>query len=528
MMAAVDVYFIALLPVVCIQCASSYIQFVVPGVTPAVSSSIHTSGGVYPYWPNKTVDGNFSQNFRACLHTAASSGITEAWLRIDLQAVRSIKSVKFWYRNDRADASTNTIRLLGYSIRGSTNSLLSDTKVCYSDNSGNLPTVIEAGCKVLARYIWFYQAQSQSGEVPILEICEVQVFGCKTGFYGDNCSKSCDHCVNNKYCDIDTGQCDDLGCALQHQPPSCIDCIPGFYGPRCEYHCNKFCKWDYCNKATGTCLYGCDSGYLSSHCNFTCPKGTFGQNCLKTCGNCLHNTTCNHENGTCPNGCDAGFKGQYCSTPCDDGTFGQDCRYRCSENCLNGEVCDRVDGHCDSCVTGFQRFSCVEKCRNRTFGENCSKQCGGCLNGTDCHHVSGQCYHGCDPGWYQTTYCNVICNNQTFGENCVHQCDGHCINDEPCNRRDGTCEQCSLGWAGKFCNTTAKSLSQTEKNNLVVTIGSVVGVLLILTIVIGVVSLYRKMHARKEMSENVDDINIYDLPYAKKGENDYDAISKQQ
>lgn len=61
-----------------------------------------------------------------------------------------------------------------------------------------------------------------------------------------------------------------------------------------------------------------------------------------------------------------------------------------------------------------------------------------------------------------------------------------------------------------------------------VTIGSVVGVLLILTIVIGVVSLYRKMHARKEMSENVDDINIYDLPYAKKGENDYDAISKQQ
>lgn len=80
-----------------------------------------------------------------------------------------------------ADASTNTIRLLGYSIRGSTNSLLSDTKVCYSDNSGILPTVIEAGCKVLARYIWFYQAQSQSGEVPILEICEVQVFG--MGFF---------------------------------------------------------------------------------------------------------------------------------------------------------------------------------------------------------------------------------------------------------------------------------------------------------------------------------------------------------
>lgn len=75
------------------------------------------------------------------------------------------------------DASANTIRLLGYSIRGSTNRLISDTKVCYSDNSGILPTVIEAGCKVLARYIWFYQSHSQSDEVPILEICEVQVFG---------------------------------------------------------------------------------------------------------------------------------------------------------------------------------------------------------------------------------------------------------------------------------------------------------------------------------------------------------------
>uniref|UniRef100_K1QND4 Tyrosine-protein kinase receptor Tie-1 n=1 Tax=Magallana gigas TaxID=29159 RepID=K1QND4_MAGGI len=30
----------------------------------------------------------------------AASGVIEAWLRIDLQTVKSIKSVKFWYRND--------------------------------------------------------------------------------------------------------------------------------------------------------------------------------------------------------------------------------------------------------------------------------------------------------------------------------------------------------------------------------------------------------------------------------------------
>lgn len=76
------------------------VQFVNPGVTQADSSRIHNSGGIYPYWPNRTVDGNFTQTVTACLHTAVVSDVTEAWLRIDLLNVRSIKYVKFWYRND--------------------------------------------------------------------------------------------------------------------------------------------------------------------------------------------------------------------------------------------------------------------------------------------------------------------------------------------------------------------------------------------------------------------------------------------
>lgn len=75
------------------------VQFIIPGETQADSSPIHVSGGIYPYWPNRTVDGNFSQAYTACLHTAVSD-VKEAWLRIDLLNVRSIKYVKFWYRND--------------------------------------------------------------------------------------------------------------------------------------------------------------------------------------------------------------------------------------------------------------------------------------------------------------------------------------------------------------------------------------------------------------------------------------------
>lgn len=86
------------------------VQFVVPGETEADSSPVHVSiidSVIYPYWPNRTVDGNLSQNIRACLHTAVS-GVAEAWLRIDLQTMKSIKFVIFWYRNDSKYISWKT------------------------------------------------------------------------------------------------------------------------------------------------------------------------------------------------------------------------------------------------------------------------------------------------------------------------------------------------------------------------------------------------------------------------------------
>lgn len=75
------------------------VQFVAPGVTQAESSPIF-SFGTYHHWPNKTVDRTVSQNHQACLHTALF-GVTKAWLCFDLQTVKSIKSVKFWYKKER-------------------------------------------------------------------------------------------------------------------------------------------------------------------------------------------------------------------------------------------------------------------------------------------------------------------------------------------------------------------------------------------------------------------------------------------
>lgn len=45
-----------------------------------------------------------------------------------------------------------------------------------------------------------------------------------------------------------------------------------------------------------------------------------------------------------------------------------------------------VDAFFIECIAGFH-------------GENCSFTCGKCLNSTACHHITGRCDQGCDPGF---------------------------------------------------------------------------------------------------------------------------------
>lgn len=39
------------------------------------------------------------------------------------------------------------------------------------------------------------------------------------------------------------------------------------------------------------------------------------------------------------------------------------------------------------------------ECRYGYYGERCSNECGHCLNNTACHHVTGTCVNGCEPGY---------------------------------------------------------------------------------------------------------------------------------
>lgn len=76
--------------------------------------------------------------------------------------------------------SKSTLRLRGYSIRVSNSSDVppGSTVVCFTDDmSHTLSTVNQKDCTKTTRYVWFYQQHVGDATVPVLEICEVQVFG---------------------------------------------------------------------------------------------------------------------------------------------------------------------------------------------------------------------------------------------------------------------------------------------------------------------------------------------------------------
>ena len=81
----------------------------------------------------------------------------------------------FFQGND----SVGTVRLPGYSIRGSNGSMVPPLEnACYKDPGGTtLPTIIQNDCEITSQYVWIYQNNTLDGPCPILEICEVQVFG---------------------------------------------------------------------------------------------------------------------------------------------------------------------------------------------------------------------------------------------------------------------------------------------------------------------------------------------------------------
>ncbi|XP_048773766.2 receptor-type tyrosine-protein phosphatase kappa-like isoform X4 [Ostrea edulis] len=130
------------------------------------------------------VDGNTNQRLsgNSCARTDFAS---EVWWRVDLGSVKSIYSIKVFFRNDSDQFVYNRVKAhAGFSLYISNTTEHTKGHLCYKNNVTLPPLLSEHVCIRHGRYVTYYNARGSGVVVPpesrprttIAELCEIQVF----------------------------------------------------------------------------------------------------------------------------------------------------------------------------------------------------------------------------------------------------------------------------------------------------------------------------------------------------------------
>ncbi|XP_069128346.1 uncharacterized protein [Argopecten irradians] len=206
---------------------------------PANQSSTHS------IWvPDKAVDNCTKPYVESgcCSHTDPINRTTNAHWDVDLGQLMTIDDITIYYRAGYAK------RFGGYQIYVY-NVTSTIPTLCYSDMSSAISDVkltVTHQCPYVIRYVQVYNYRLNPkrhewySDHAILELCEVQVWGCPVGRYGDgNCDSVCSGKCYGGNCNATTG--------------ACFYCAPQKYGDKCDNDCSINCLNQICEKDTGNC-----------------------------------------------------------------------------------------------------------------------------------------------------------------------------------------------------------------------------------------------------------------------------------
>uniref|UniRef100_A0A8W8P3H3 F5/8 type C domain-containing protein n=1 Tax=Magallana gigas TaxID=29159 RepID=A0A8W8P3H3_MAGGI len=396
------------------------------------STTIVSQSSTYlSFTASRANDGNLSTTSDSCSHTGLNKAI--AWFQVDLGKQFHLSNVKIHYRKDgnrSSDWKQYRFRqfYLDVSNISATYSTTTQRTRCYTDNTTYPdlpPNIIDIPCQQKARYVIVettYDAPEDDSDAlygAILEICEIEVFGCDHNCINHTCKpfSYCDYgCVDGywgTFCEsLCPVNCREHNCTKFRG--HCFSCNPGEYGWTCTSKCPSFCYGGDCDDAYGHCTHGCK-------------PGRFGDTCNKICSTRCKNGMCNQESGICLGGCIKNWSGGKCNI-CDSMHYGSTCSLECSANCLN-HTCNNETGlctygcregfygeqceiGCDNCPSGCDIMTgqCIGDCPASKFGKFCHKTCSqDCKNG--CSKYTGSCYDGCVPGKFGD-FCNETCDVQ--------------------------------------------------------------------------------------------------------------------
>ncbi|XP_069126386.1 multiple epidermal growth factor-like domains protein 10 [Argopecten irradians] len=403
------------------------------------SSPMHS-----PYDASRAVDGRYGWN--PLSNCFVSTLAPTAWWRGDIGQVARIVNIDIQFRG-------GTGRQNGYFLYVSNTSSWTNGRICYHDDDPDvIPDVVQnKTCELDGRYVMVVTHSDTSNA--FVEICEIDVYGCPSHYYGEKCEFPC-YCQQG--CNVTSGICDTPECQPGWKGMRCdTKCGPHLFGANCSHVCH--CRESGCNHITGLCDKAvCLPGYRGATCSQECSAGSFGVNCSRLCH--CETSGCSHVTGKCKlPGCSRGWHGAACDEACGLGTFGEDCKQTC--HCeIPG--CNPFIGTCfePGCEQGWSGNSCDEKnttCGLGTFGEDCELICH--CNIPGCDPFNGTCFEpGCEQGWSGNS-CDEkntnesVCPTGTFGDKCAFVC--HCALPG-CEPTNGTCiyEGCQEGWSGEACD----------------------------------------------------------------------------
>lgn len=112
-------------------------------------------------------------------------------------------------------------------------------------------------------------------------ICRSDCRDCASGFFGAECKRTCEPCLNDGHCDsglMGTGKCI---CPEGFDPDTrCATCLPGFFGEKCK-------RCPDCNFPHGNC----DDGLMGSG-RCSCAVGFDADNNCMECMGSFFGPTC--------------------------------------------------------------------------------------------------------------------------------------------------------------------------------------------------------------------------------------------
>ncbi|XP_069109705.1 fucolectin-5-like, partial [Argopecten irradians] len=244
-------------------------------------SAIQSSEQDVNKWPARNaIDGCINQDINSgCCSVTKAGRYKQAWWRVDLGVFWTIDYITIYYRSGSGH------RFGGYSLYTTNYTAIPPQGIpCYEDNS-SLPSDLNLNpthvCPSVARYVTVYNKRETPptrvwyDNYAVLELCEVQVFGCPIGTYGSvNCNNNCSASCFGGNCNAVSGHC--------------FYCSPGKYGDLCQQNCAPNCNMS-CEKDSGDCI-GCIDGKTGDLCSNDCQANcvSCSQSSATDCFECIN------------------------------------------------------------------------------------------------------------------------------------------------------------------------------------------------------------------------------------------------